>query len=352
MSVSTPNIDTAGTGAPSATYRLQFNRSFTFAAAAGIVSYLDALGVTHCYASSYLKAVPGSLHGYDIVDPTVLNPEIGSEKEFRDFVEALRRHGMGHILDVVPNHMGIGQSANRWWQDVLENGPSSRYADLFDIDWSPVKRELEGKVLLPILGDLYGTVLENQEITLTYDEGSFRFRYYDHTLPVAPKTWITILTHRLDDLLARDGADAPHIRELQSIVTALRHLPSRLEVDPQRVSERYREKEIAGQRLAALVKDSPAIEKFIADNVQQVKASRLTPDAVELPDIVRDELPPGLLARGVGGNQLPPVLRHQRTGGHPDGERGRAVGVPRADLPAPEGRVPERHSYRSRGRPL
>jgi len=291
MNASTPNIDDVGPRAPSATYRLQFNRSFTFAAAAEIVPYLDALGVTHCYASSYLKAVPGSLHGYDIVDPTVLNPEIGTEEEFRAFVQALRRRGMGHILDVVPNHMGIGQSANRWWQDVLENGPSSRYADLFDIDWSPVKRELEGKVLLPILGDLYGTVLENQEITLAYDEGSFRFRYYDHTLPVAPKSWIAILTHRLDELVARDGADVPHVRELQSIVTALRHLPSRTEVEPERVSERYREKEIAGQRLAALVKDSPAIEKFIADNVRLFNGTRGEPGSFDLLDDLLDDQP-------------------------------------------------------------
>ena len=284
MSASKPSMEDAGRRLPSATYRLQFNRSFTFTAAAGIVPYLHALGVTDCYASSYLKAVPGSLHGYDIVDPTVLNPEIGTEEELREFVHVLRQHGMGHILDVVPNHMGIGQSANRWWQDVLENGPSSRYADLFDIDWSPVKRELEGKVLLPVLGDLYGTVLENQEIMLAYDDGGFRFRYYDHTLPVAPKSWIAILTHRLDDLIARDGADAPHVREVQSIVTALRHLPSRSEVEPERVSERYREKEIARQRLATLVKDSPAIEKFVADNVRLFNGTRGEPGSFDLLD--------------------------------------------------------------------
>ncbi len=291
MSATTPNIAAAGTRLPAATYRLQFNRSFTFAEATEIVPYLNGLGVTHCYASSYLKAVPGSLHGYDIVDPTVLNPEIGTEEAFREFVQVLRRHDMGHVLDVVPNHMGIGQSANRWWQDVLENGPSSRYADLFDIDWSPVKRELEGKVLLPILGDLYGTVLENQEIALTYADGGFRFRYYDHTLPVAPKSWIAILTHRLDDLIARDGADAPHVREVQSIVTALRHLPARTEVTPDRVSERYREKEIAGQRLAALVKDNPAVEKFIADNVRLFNGTRGEPGSFDLLDDLLDDQP-------------------------------------------------------------
>ena len=113
---------------PSATYRLQLNGTFTFDAASRIVDYLDALGVSHCYTSSYLQAVPGSTHGYDVTDPSRLNPEIGDESAYWRWVETLRRHGMGHILDLVPNHMGIARSANPWWQDVLENGPSSRYA--------------------------------------------------------------------------------------------------------------------------------------------------------------------------------------------------------------------------------
>ena len=125
---------------PVSTYRLQFNQSFTFKDATKLVSYLHALGITHCYASPYLKAVPGSIHGYDVVDPTCLNPEIGSEEEYEEFVQTLRSCDMGQILDVVPNHMGIDNSANLWWQDVLENGPSSRYARFFDIDWDPRKR--------------------------------------------------------------------------------------------------------------------------------------------------------------------------------------------------------------------
>ena len=137
---------------PASTYRLQFNRTFTFQDARRLIPYLSALGITDCYASSYLRAVPGSLHGYDLTDPTTLNPEVGTEEECRAFVQELRNHGMGQILDVIPNHMGIAQSSNPWWQDVLENGPSSRYATFFDIDWHPLKPELEDKVLLPILG--------------------------------------------------------------------------------------------------------------------------------------------------------------------------------------------------------
>ena len=144
---------------PVATYRLQFSASFTFDDAARAVDYLDALGISHGYASSYLAAVPGSTHGYDVADPTRLNPEIGDEASYARWIDALRARGMGHILDLVPNHMGIAQSANPWWQDVLENGPSSRYAPAFDIDWHPLKQELENKVLLPILGDSYGAVL-------------------------------------------------------------------------------------------------------------------------------------------------------------------------------------------------
>src|SRR5437870_4262477 len=170
---------------PVATYRLQFNASFTFDDATAIVDYLHALGISHVYASSYLKAVPGSTHGYDVADPTQLNPEVGTMESYRRWVAALRAHDMGHVIDLVPNHMGIAKSANPWWQDVLENGPSSRYAHFFDIEWHPIKDELANKVLLPILGDQYGAALERQELQLTYAEGSFAVRYHDDVLPVA-----------------------------------------------------------------------------------------------------------------------------------------------------------------------
>lgn len=269
---------------PVSTYRLQFNRSFTFADAQRIVPYLRALGITDCYVSSYLMAVPGSFHGYDLVDPTKLNPEIGTKEELHAFAEALRAHGMGQILDIVPNHMGIGRSANAWWLDVLENGPSSHFAHFFDIDWSPVKRELEHKVLLPILGDLYGVVLEKQEITLEHDAGSFWIRYGEHRLPVTPKSWVRILSHGLDDLIAQAGADSPPVLELQSVITALGHLPSRFDVEPARVTERHREKEIIRQRLATLVSDSPVIADFIRGNVDRFNGEKSDPRSFDLLD--------------------------------------------------------------------
>src|SRR6266566_4645980 len=190
---------------PAATYRLQFNKSFTFDDATVIVDYLDHLGVSHCYASSYFKAVPGSTHGYDVADPTQLNPEIGDRESYDRWVQALRAHDMGHIIDLVPNHMGIAQSANPWWQDVLENGPSSQYASFFDIDWHPLKQELENKVLLPILGDSYGAVLERQEIALQYVDGAFLARYFNTVLPIAPGTYDLILGVDSNGLLAEIG---------------------------------------------------------------------------------------------------------------------------------------------------
>ncbi|TKB91849.1 MAG: malto-oligosyltrehalose synthase [Nitrospira sp.] len=252
---------------PAATYRLQFNNTFTFVDAAHIVPYLHALGITDCYASSYLTAVPGSPHGYDIVDPTTLNPDLGTEQDFQLFADSLAQHDMGQILDVVPNHMGISKSCNAWWQDVLENGPSAHYASFFDIDWRPVKAELEGKVLLPILGEQYGTVVENQEIILEYDEGRFFFRYFDHQLPVDPKHSAMILALRLDELISRTQSEDLHVQELQSILTALRHLPDRNEANSTEVADRYREKEIVRRRLSRIMNESQTVQKFIHDNV-------------------------------------------------------------------------------------
>jgi (1->4)-alpha-D-glucan 1-alpha-D-glucosylmutase len=252
---------------PTATYRLQFNRSFTFVDAMKVVPYLHALGITDCYSSSYLTAVPGSAHGYDIVDPTSLNPDLGTERDYRNFTDSLVRHEMGQVLDVVPNHMGIAHSWNAWWLDVLENGPGSRYAAFFDIDWHPVKAELEGKVLLPILGEQYGTVVENQEISVAYHEGRFVVRYGDYRLPIDPKHSVMILILRLDELIGRVGMDDPSVLEFQSILTALRYLPTRNDLDSARVEERYREKEIIRRRLARIMAESHAVQAFVRENV-------------------------------------------------------------------------------------
>ena len=243
---------------PAATYHLQFNASFTFDAATAIVNYLDTLGISHCYASSYFKAVPGSTHGYDVVDPTQLNPEIGDHDSYDRWVNTLHAAGMGHIIDLVPNHMGIAHSSNPWWQDVLENGPSSRYAQFFDIDWHPLKPELEDKVLLPILGDSYGAVLERQEITLQYVNGAFNACYAERVLPISPGTYDSILGLDAEALLADIGGTDAGI-EFLSILTAIQHLPGRDAQTPALRAERDREKEVIKQRLATLTSMSPTV---------------------------------------------------------------------------------------------
>ncbi len=191
----------SGRGLPDATYRLQFGKEFTFLAAAAITPYLAELGISHCYASPFLKARPGSRHGYDIIDHRQLNPEVGSEAEFAVWVAALRDHGLRQILDMVPNHMGVVGNENVWWNDVLENGQSSPYSDFFDIDWAaPSRPELFGRVLLPILGDPYGQVLESQQLQLEFNSGAFAVRYFEHRFPITPRTYDRILERRIDDL--------------------------------------------------------------------------------------------------------------------------------------------------------
>jgi len=269
---------------PLSTYRLQFNSAFTFLDAAHIIPYLHQLGITDCYASPYLKAVPGSTHGYDVIDPTVLNPEIGSEADYHVFITALQEHGMGQLLDVVPNHMGIAASANVWWQDVLENGPSSHYATFFDIDWTPVKPELENTVLLPILGDQYGIVLENQEIALHYDDGQLSLSYHEHRLPLDPSTWTIALTFRQDDLVTTLGESSPHLQEYQSIVTALSHLPLRTETDPDRIAERNREKDVIRRRLSTVIADHEPLQHFLFDNIRMLNGTKGSPRSFDLLD--------------------------------------------------------------------
>lgn len=174
---------------PSATYRLQFHKGFTFEDAAKLAAYLAALGITHLYASPYLKARPGSTHGYDIVDHDAFNPELGGDAGFHQMVEALQANGLGQILDFVPNHMGAGGADNPLWLDVLEWGRESEFAGWFDIDWEPDPQYLRGKLLVPFLGGQYGAELERGALELKFDaeEGSFAvWAYHTHKLPVCP----------------------------------------------------------------------------------------------------------------------------------------------------------------------
>ncbi len=259
---------------PTATYRLQFEPGrMGFRDAAAIAPYLDDLGVSHLYASPYLKTRSGSQHGYAIVDYSQLNPALGAAEDYQAMVEALRGRGLGQILDTVPNHMSAAPTENRWWNDVLENGPSSPHAAFFDIDWRPIKEELRNKLLLPILGDQYGQVLESGELKLEYRDGAFGLRYYESLLPLDPRTYRTILTHRFDSLKDSESVDAEALRELESIITALEHLPARTEIESVRVAERQREKEVIKSRLRKLTESSSAIAAFVERNVAELNGS-------------------------------------------------------------------------------
>jgi (1->4)-alpha-D-glucan 1-alpha-D-glucosylmutase len=253
---------------PVSTYRLQFNRDFTFRDAVSIVPYLDSLGITDIYSSPYFKARRGSEHGYDIVEHNELNPEVGSVEDYGVFTSEIRKHGMGQILDIVPNHMSIESSGNRWWADVLENGQSSLYSHYFDIDWNPVKRELKDKVIIPILGDQYGRALENQELRLVFDSGAFFIEYYTQKLPLDPKTYELVISHRLSALRDELGDENPRVQELLSIITSLKNLPPRTEKGAEKIAERMREKEVIKRRLNDLYEESREFSAYLDANVR------------------------------------------------------------------------------------
>jgi (1->4)-alpha-D-glucan 1-alpha-D-glucosylmutase len=255
---------------PLSTYRLQLHVGFPFAAAREVAPYLRRLGVDTIYTSPYFTAAPGSTHGYDVVNHNEINPELGGAEGLEAFAKAIASEGLHHIVDFVPNHMGIGTGANAWWMDLLENGPSSPAARVFDIDWEPVRAGLHAKLLLPILGDQYGRVLERGELQLAFRDGMLVLRYFDHAMPITPREAPRVYERAVERLIGEMGANHPLLDELQSIVASLRNLPSQAEHDPVRIAARQREKEVARSRLARLVADSPAIAAGIEAAVREV----------------------------------------------------------------------------------
>lgn len=254
------------------TYRVQFHAGFGVADAREIVGYLRDLGVGALYASPVFAARPGSTHGYDVVDYAALNPEIGDRAAFDALAASLDEAGMGLLADFVPNHMGIANGANPWWQDVLENGRTSAFAPFFDIDWEPLKPELRGKVLLPILGDAYGLVLERGELPLRFDAdaGAFAVHYYETPLPLAPPSYPTILRRALPALETAFAADDSRLLEFLSVVTAFERLAPQQAIDPDAVAERRREQVVAKRRLAEIVAADSLVADAIADAVARL----------------------------------------------------------------------------------
>jgi len=274
---------------PCSTYRLQLNLRFTFAQAAGVVAYLHDLGITDCYTSPFLMAHPGSMHGYDVTDHTRFNPEIGSEEQFTVFAQGLQRLNMGLIVDVVPNHMCITHPSNLWWWDVLENGPSSDYSRHFDIDWNPPKEELANKVLLPFLPDQFGLVLESQAIRAFYDSGGFALDSSGTHFPLAPRSWSPLLDRILTRAKERLSDTDGHVLELESIITAISHLPLREDTDLAKVRERQREKEVIRRRLAALVEDSDVIKTCLKEVLIVINGAKGDPHSFDALEKVLDD---------------------------------------------------------------
>ena len=255
--------------APRATYRVQLHAGFTFDDAAAIVDYLADLGISHLYCSPFLQAAPGSMHGYDVVDHHALNRELGGEEAYGRLCAALEARGMSQVVDIVPNHMAISGRENAWWWDVLENGPSSRYATYFDIDWDPPEERMRLRVLMPILGDHVGRCIDRGEIQVVRVGGSFEFHYFDHAAPISPRS--------LDDVLGpvarRTGSDT-----LASIAAALRRLPPSVATDRDSVEERHRDKEVLRANLAELFEQHPEVAQAVDEAVADLNAD---PDAVD-----------------------------------------------------------------------
>ncbi|MGH9155499.1 MAG: malto-oligosyltrehalose synthase [Acidimicrobiales bacterium] len=257
--------------APLSTYRVQLHPGFGFDDVVSVVGYLADLGVSHLYSSPCLQAAPGSTHGYDVVDHGRINVELGGDEGHRRLCDALVAAGLGQILDIVPNHMAIGGRENAWWWDVLENGPASLYASYFDVDWDPPEAKLRHKVLLAILGDHYGRVLEAGELRLARERGSFVVRYHDHVAPLAPPT--------MDGVLAA-AAQRCASDELESLATALGRLPHSTLTDGENVRERHRDKEVLADRLAALCGGDAAVAAAVDALVEETNADPDRLDAV------------------------------------------------------------------------
>jgi (1->4)-alpha-D-glucan 1-alpha-D-glucosylmutase len=242
---------------PSATYRVQLHADFTFDDAARQCDYLSELGITHVYCSPYLQAARGSRHGYDVIDHTRPNQELGGEEGRRRFIAALKGNELGHVLDIVPNHMAISSPENWWWADVLENGPSSHFASYFDVEWEPPEARLRNTVLIPILSDHYGRVLEAGELAIVRRGAEFQIRYGENMYPVSPSSLGPVLGRAA----RQSGSDA-----LAFLADAFSGLPRPTATDRASVRRRHRDKAVLREQLRRLLDEDP----FAATAVDQV----------------------------------------------------------------------------------
>jgi len=251
---------------PTATYRLQFNKDFTFQNACAILDYLCELGISDIYASPILTSRRGSGHGYDVTDPTRIDADLGSEADFEAFQQELQNHDMGLLLDIVPNHMAASNE-NPWWMDVLANGPESPFASYFDIDWHPPSQNMENKILLPVLGRPFGEVLDGRELKLTYEDGRFFVKYFESLFPLAPKSYCQLLQHRIDSLKILLGEASEQFQDYAGIISALSAFSERNATSHLSAADRHSNFEAVRERLWHLLSESSVIAAFVDSNL-------------------------------------------------------------------------------------
>ncbi|HEY2462337.1 MAG TPA: malto-oligosyltrehalose synthase [Candidatus Acidoferrum sp.] len=272
----------------SSEYRLQFSKDFTFSQATQLLGYFSELGITHILASPIFSSRAGSTHGYDVTDPTRLNPELGTEADFETFHQALRQRGMGLMLDIVPNHMSAS-TENSWWMDVLENGPDSAYASYFDIDWHPPSRSLDNRILLPILGRPFGEALDHKELDLTYLDGRIFVQYFDTLLPLAPKTYGKVLSHRIDQIKQSVGELSPAYQEYVGVAAAASALAANDTLNPIAVGDVRSRFQSVKDRLQSLVSREPAINHFFLDTLRDISGIEGHPSSFSFLETLLDQ---------------------------------------------------------------
>src|SRR6202158_5490825 len=267
---------------PSATYRVQLNQDFRFENTFKILDYLHNLGISDIYLSPILASRKGSGHGYDVTDPTRINPDLGSEEDFAALQAELQNRGMGLLLDTVPNHMAAS-AENPWWMDVLENGAQSAFAAFFDIEWHPHSRSLDGKLLLPVLGRPFGEALDTGEIKLTFQDGRFFFQYFDSLFPITPRSYHAILEYRFDRLKESLGADAPAFPGYFGILASFRDLAGADRRSSETPAERRLRFESSRDRLKSLTTSSKEVAAFGGGNINEINRKPGEPPSFGFP---------------------------------------------------------------------
>ncbi len=263
---------------PTATYRIQFYSQFNFVQAQEIVTYLANLGISDLYASPIFQASKGSTHGYDVVDPTILNPELGTEADFNKLIDEIHQHQMGWLQDIVPNHMAY-DSQNLWLMDILENGKDSEFFDFFDINWNQPYEEMNERVLAPLLGDFYGNSLERGEIKLDYNEKGLSVNYFDLELPIRIESYITFITHNLGKLAREIGRQHPDFIKFLGILYLLKNIP-----EETKGKERYDQINFVKSLIWETYHQNPLVEKFIHNNLQEFNGKVNNPESFNLLD--------------------------------------------------------------------